>query len=352
MGNNDIQIRNSTTEFLVFSEQAGGDGVEVRFENEQIWLTQKMMAKLFDVNTQAITKHLSNIYEIGEADENSTCSKMEQVQIEGNRQVKRILEYYNLDAVISVGYRVNSMRATQFRQWATSVLTTYARQGYIIDKERMKTGAFLGQDYYNQLLADIQEIRLSERRFYQKVTDIYATSIDYNAKSPTTKDFFALVQNKLHWAIHQRTAAEIVVERADATQPNMGLTSWKKGPQGKIAPYDVEVAKNYLSQSELEDLGNLVEAFLDLATDRAKRHIPMTMEDWSKYLSSFIEFADREVLDHLGKVSHEFAKEYALTEFEKYRPIQDANFISDFDSQLNLLDLGIGPHEENKVGGE
>lgn len=334
----DILIRNSAAEFLIFSEQNGGDGIEVRFEDEQIWLTQKMMAKLFDVNTQAITKHLGNIYENGELDENRTCSKMEQVQIEGNRQVRRSLEYYNLDAVISVGYRVNSIRATQFRQWATNILTTYAKKGFVIDKERMKNGVFLGQDYYDQLLADIQEIRLSERRFYQKVTDIYATSIDYNPQAPTTKDFYALVQNKLHWAIHQHTAAELIMKRADASKQHMGLTSWKKAPDGKIAPYDVDIAKNYLTKDELEDLGNLVESFLSLATDRAKRHIPMTMEDWANHLGKFIELTDRDILGHIGKVSHEQAKEHALSEFEKYRPIQDARFVNDFERSMGLID--------------
>lgn len=253
------------------------------------------------------------------------------VQVEGERQVNRKLKFYNLDAIISVGYRVNSTRATQFRQWCTYVLRQFAIRGYVIDKKRMENGSFIGEDYFEHLLAEIREIRLSERRFYQKLTDIYATSIDYNVNAPTTRAFFKKVQNKMHYAVHGHTAAELIVDRANAEREHMGLTTWEKGPQGKIVKTDVSIAKNYLRENELEAMGRIVNAFLDIAENMAKRHIPMTMEDWAKCIDKFIDVADLPILQDNGNVSVEFAKEFAETEFEKYRVIQDQLFQSDFD---------------------
>ena len=253
------------------------------------------------------------------------------VQVEGERQVNRKLKFYNLDAIISVGYRVNSTRATQFRQWCTYVLRQFAIRGYVIDKKRMENGSFIGEDYFEHLLAEIREIRLSERRFYQKLTDIYATSIDYNVNAPTTRAFFKKVQNKMHYAVHGHTAAELIVDRANAEREHMGLTTWEKGPQGKIVKTDVSIAKNYLRENELEAMGRIVNAFLDIAENMAKRHIPMTMEDWAKRIDKFIDVADLPILQDTGNVSAEFAKEFAETEFEKYRVIQDQLFQSDFD---------------------
>ena len=251
--------------------------------------------------------------------------------MEGERQVNRKLKFYNLDAIISVGYRVNSTRATQFRQWCTYVLRQFAIRGYVIDKKRMENGSFIGEDYFEHLLAEIREIRLSERRFYQKLTDIYATSIDYNVNAPTTRAFFKKVQNKMHYAVHGHTAAELIVDRANAEREHMGLTTWEKGPQGKIVKTDVSIAKNYLRENELEAMGRIVNAFLDIAENMAKRHIPMTMEDWAKRIDKFIDVADLPILQDNGNVSAEFAKEFAETEFEKYRVIQDQLFQSDFD---------------------
>lgn len=251
--------------------------------------------------------------------------------MEGERQVNRKLKFYNLDAIISVGYRVNSTRATQFRQWCTYVLRQFAIRGYVIDKKRMENGSFIGEDYFEHLLAEIREIRLSERRFYQKLTDIYATSIDYNVDAPTTRAFFKKVQNKMHYAVHGHTAAELIVDRANAEREHMGLTTWEKGPQGKIVKTDVSIAKNYLRENELEAMGRIVNAFLDIAENMAKRHIPMTMEDWAKRIDKFIDVADLPILQDNGNVSAEFAKEFSETEFEKYRVIQDQLFQSDFD---------------------
>jgi len=274
-------IRNSTVEFLIFTSAAGEDSIEVRYEDETIWLSQKMMAALFDVTVPTINEHLKNIYESGELTREATIRKFLIVQTEGDREVSRTLDYYNLDTIISVGYRVNSRRATQFRQWATRVLTEFAIKGYVLDKKRMENGTFLGEDYFERLLAEIREIRLSERRFYQKITDIYATSLDYNRNAPTTREFFANVQNKLHFAIHGYTAAELIMARADSKKEHMGLSTWEKAPDGKILKTDVSVAKNYLNATELESLGRIVNAWLDLAEERARRKIPMTMEDWA-----------------------------------------------------------------------
>jgi len=333
-------IRNSTTEFLIFAGQSGEQCIEARYEDECIWLSQKLMAQLFAVDVRTINEHLKNIYDQGELERGATIRKFRIVQTEGNREVARNVDYYHLDAIISVGYRVNSVRATQFRQWATRVLREFAIKGYVLDKKRMENGSFLGQDYFEQLLAEIREIRLSERRFYQKITDIYASSVDYNRDAPTTHRFFAKVQNKLHFSIHGHTAAELIVSRADSDKEHMGLTSWEKAPDGKIMKNDVAIAKNYLSKNEIESLGRIVNAYLDLAEERAKRNIPMTMEDWAKRLDLFLEFDDREVLKNSGAISAEIAKEHAHSEFEKYRTVQDQLFESDFDRVMKNIECG------------
>ena len=320
-----IEIRNSTAEFLIFQIEGKENGVQVMYQNETIWCTQKAMAQLFDCSTDNVGLHLKNIYESGELVQVVTTEYFSVVQVEGERQVNRKLKFYNL------GYRVNSTRATQFRQWCTYVLRQFAIRGYVIDKKRMENGSFIGEDYFEHLLAEIREIRLSERRFYQKLTDIYATSIDYNVNAPTTRAFFKKVQNKMHYAVHGHTAAELIVDRANAEREHMGLTTWEKGPQGKIVKTDVSIAKNYLRENELEAMGRIVNAFLDIAENMAKRHIPMTMEDWAKRIDKFIDVADLPILQDNGNVSAEFAKEFAETEFEKYRVIQDQLFQSDFD---------------------
>lgn len=332
--NKDLIIRNSTAEFLIFEKQAHADSIEVRYEDETLWMTQKMMASLFEVNVPAISKHLQNIFNEGELAQESTVSKMETVQNEGGRSVTRMIDYYNLDAVISVGYRVNSIRATQFRRWATQVLKQFAVRGYVIDRKRMENGAFLGEDYFERLLEEIREIRLSERRFYQKITDIYATSVDYDRNSPTTKLFFATIQNKMHYAITGNTAPELIMGRADSSKEHMGLTSWERSPDGKILKSDVSVAKNYLTKDELASLGRIVNSFLDAAEDFAKRKIPMTMEDWAKRLDMFLEFTGREILTDAGTVSRITAQAYAESEFEKYRVTQDKLYQSDFDKLI------------------
>ena len=314
-----IEIRNSTAEFLIFQIEGKENGVQVMYQNETIWCTQKAMAQLFDCSTDNVGLHLKNIYESGELVQVVTTEYFSVVQVEGERQVNRKLKFYNLDAIISVGYRVNSTRATQFRQWCTYVLRQFAIRGYVIDKKRMENGSFIGEDYFEHLLAEIREIRLSERRFYQKLTDIYATSIDYNVNAPTTRAFFKKVQNKMHYAVHGHTAAELIVDRANAEREHMGLTTWEKGPQGKIVKTDVSIAKNYLRENELEAMGRIVNAFLDIAENMAKRHIPMTMEDWAKRIDKFIDVAELPILQDNGNVSAEFAKEFAETEFEKYR---------------------------------
>ena len=327
----DLLIRNSTAEFLTFELQSKQDSIEVRYEDETIWLTQKMMATLFDVTPPTISEHLKNIFATGELDEKATLRKFRIVQTEGTRQVNRDVDHYNLDTVISVGYRVNSIRATQFRRWATQVLKQFAIRGYVIDKKRMENGTALGEDYFERLLEEIREIRLSERRFYQKITDIYATSIDYDAKAPTSQKFFATVQNKMHYAVTGHTAGELIAARADSDKPHMGLTSWEGSPDGKILRTDVGVAKNYLTKEELESLGRIVSAFLDFAEDFAKRKIPMTMEDWATKLDSYLQLTGREVLQNAGSVSRKDAIRHAESEFEKYRIVQDRLYESDFD---------------------
>lgn len=325
------EIRNSTAEFLTFVAEGKEQGVQVLYKDETVWATQKAMATLFDVGVPAINKHLNNIFEEGELKKEATISKMEIVQTEGNRTVNRSTTFYNLDAIISVGYRVNSIRATQFRQWCTYVIRQFSLRGYIIDKKRMENGSFIGEDYFEHLLSEIREIRMSERRFYQKLTDIYATSIDYNKDAPTTRLFYKKMQNKMHFAVHGHTAAELIVDRADADKERMGLTTWEKAPNGKIVKADVSIAKNYLKESELDDMGKLVNAILDFAQRMADRHIPMTMENWAKRIDIVLEAGGDAVLKDAGEVTAEYAKEYAETEFEKYRIIQDRLFRSDFD---------------------
>lgn len=340
-----IEIRNSTAEFLIFMAEGKEDGVQVVYKDETIWCTQKAMATLFDVDKSGISRHIKKILSDGELSTDTTVAKIATVVNRGIRgEVEDELEYYNLDMVIAVGYRVNSRRATQFRQWCTFVLRQYAIRGYVIDKKRMENGSFIGVDYFEQLLEEIREIRLSERNFYQKLTDIYATAIDYNRDAPTTRDFFKKVQNKMHYAVHGHTAAELIVERADADKEHMGLTTWAKAPNGKIIRSDVSVAKNYLKQNELQALGRLVNAYLDIAKDMAERHIPMTMEDWAKRIDKFLDATNRDILQSAGSITAEYAKQYAESEFEKYRVIQDRLFRSDFDL-LNENQTTI-PYEE------
>ena len=335
-----FEIRNSTAEFLIFQIEGKEDGVQVVYHNESVWCTQKAMAQLFDCSSDNIGLHLKNIFRSGELQEDSVTEKFSATASDGKNYMTK---FYNLDAIISVGYRVNSTRATQFRQWCTFVLRQFAIRGYVIDKKRMENGSFIGEDYFEHLLAEIREIRLSERRFYQKLTDIYATSIDYNRDAPTTRLFFKKVQNKMHYAVHGHTAAELIIDRANAEKEHMGLTTWENAPNGKIVKPDVSIAKNYLKESELEDMGRIVNSFLDLAEDMAKRHIPMTMEDWAKRIDKFLDLTDRPVLTDGGHVSAEQVKEYAETEFEKYRVIQDRLFQSDFDcfNDDNLIPLDI-----------
>ena len=332
-----MQIRNSTAEFLVFTSQAGEQGIEVRVADETVWLTQKLIATLFNVNVRTVSEHLQTIFATNELAQEATLRNFRTVQTEGAREVARNVGFYNLDAIIAVGFRVNSVRATQFRQWAIGVLRDFATRGYVLDKDRLKNGAIFDQAYFDNLVAEIREIRASERRFYQKITDIYVTAMDYSADAATTQTFFATVQNKLHFAIHGHTAAELIVERADSTKDKMGLTTWRNAPKGKILRPDVVVAKNYLSEKEIKALDRFVTMYLDYAEDQAERGIPMTMADWAKKLNAFLQFNERDLLDHHGKVSAEIAKAFAESEFEKYRIVQDRLFESDFDRMLKQL---------------
>ncbi|MBO7445707.1 MAG: virulence RhuM family protein [Bacteroidales bacterium] len=331
-----LEIRNSTAEFLIFQIENKEQGIEVFYKDENLWCTQKAIAILFDCDRSVITKHLRNIFASGELKKNAVCANFAHTAADGKTYQT---QFYSLDAIIAVGYRVNSIRATQFRQWGTSVLRQFAIRGYVLDKKRMENGTFLGEDYFEHLLAEIREIRLSERRFYQKLTDIYATAIDYNRDAPTTRLFFQMMQNKMHYAVHQHTAAELIMERADADKEHMGLTTWGNAPDGKIVKTDVSVAKNYLKEVELSDMGQLVNGVLDLAERMANRHIPMTMEDWSNQIDSILAAGRNEVLQTAGSVTAEEAKEHAETEFEKYRIIQDRLFQSDFDRYLEALPL-------------
>lgn len=343
-----FEIRNSTAEFLTFITEGKEDGIQVLYKDETIWATQKAMAELFDCSTDNIGVHLKNIFTSNELDKEATTEKISVVQKEGKRDVNRASTFYNLDAIISVGYRVNSVRATQFRQWCTFVLRQFAIRGYVIDKKRMENGSFIGEDYFEHLLAEIREIRLSERRFYQKLTDIYATAIDYNKSAPTTRLFYKKVQNKMHYAVHGHTAAELIVERANASKEHMGLITWENAPDGKIVKPDVSVAKNYLKQTELEDMGRLVNAVLDMAERMARRHIPMTMEDWAKRIDLILEAGGDAVLNNAGHITAEFAKQFAESEFEKYRVIQDKHFSSDFDRFIGDVPLALDFEPEDE----
>lgn len=337
-------IRNSTAEFLIFTQQAGEEGIEVRYENDTIWLSQKLMAELFSVDVRTISEHLKNIFETQELNENSVIRKIRITASDGKNYNT---QFYNLDAIIAVGYRVNSKRATQFRQWATQILRDFAIKGYVIDKKRLENGQTLNEDYFEHLLAEIREIRLSERRFYQKITDIYTTSIDYNKDAPTTREFFKKVQNKLHFAVHGHTAAELIATRADSNKKHMGLVTWENSPHGKIVKTDVTVAKNYLTQDELKQLGLIVSAYLDLAESRAERKMPMTMEDWAKQLDKLLELDERNILQNAGTITTTIAKEHAKTEFEKYRIIQDKSFESDFDKEIKTLEKSRRKKSDN-----
>lgn len=329
-----IRIRNSTAEFLVFTAQAGEKGIEVRVEEQTVWLTQKLIAVLFDKGRSTITEHLKTIFETGELDEKAVCRDFRHTAEDGKSYSTA---HYNLDAIIAVGFRVNSPRATQFRQWAIGILRDFALRGYVLDKDRLKNGALFDPSYFDALLAEIREIRASERRFYQKIADIYSTALDYSPEAETTQAFFATVQNKLHFAIHGRTAAELIVDRADSTKDKMGLTTWRNAPKGKILKPDVVVAKNYLTEKELKALDRFVTMYLDYAETQAERGVPMTMADWAKKLDAFLQFNERELLDHPGKVTAEIAKAFAESEFEKYRIVQDRLFESDFDRMLKQL---------------
>lgn len=330
--NNNPQIRNSTVDFLIFTKDAHEEGIEVRVQDNDVWLTQKSIGQLFDVDRSVIAKHLKNVFESGELSQDSTCAKF--AQVADNRKTYQY-KFYSLSAIIAVGYRINSNRAMQFRQWATKVLETFTKQGYVLDKDRLINGQIFDEDYFDHLISEIQEIRASERRFYQKITDIYATAVDYSVDSQTTKDFFATVQNKMHYAVHGNTAAEVIMARADHTREHMGLTSWRNAPNGKIVKADVTVAKNYLSVDEIQELNEIVTMYLDYATRQARRHIPMTMSDWASKLDAFLQFNDAEVLQNKGKVTAAIATAFAESEFEQYRVIQDRLYQSDFDRLIS-----------------
>ena len=338
---NEVSIRSSAAEYLIYVASVGDstDSIEMRYEDENIWLTQKMMATLYDVSVAAINQHIKKVYDDSELEKDSTIKKYLIVQKEGDREVSREVAHYNLQMIIAVGFKVNNERAVQFRKWANNIVKDYTIKGWVMDVERLKNGgSVLTVEYFDRLLEQIREIRLSERRFYQKITDIYATALDYDKTASTTKLFFAKVQNKMHFAVHGHTAAELIYERADAKKPNMGLTTWDAAPNGKIVKSDVSIAKNYLSEQEMKSLERIVSAYLDLAEDRAARHVPMTMEDWAKRLDLFLMADDREILQDAGKITAEIAKSKAETEFEKYRIVQDRLFMSDYDKFLLELE--------------
>ena len=325
-------VRSGAAEYLTFVAATGQSGVNVVYADENVWLSQKMMAALYDVDTRTVNEHLKKIFSDNELAENSVIRKFRITASDGKNYNTK---HYNLNAIIAVGYKVNSERAVQFRKWATHILKDFAIQGWAMDDERLKNGgSVLTKDYFERQLQRIREIRMSERRFYQKITDIYATALDYDKTAKITQRFFAAVQNKLHWAIHGHTAAELIVERADAEKPKMGLTTWEDAPDGKIQKFDVSVAKNYLTPVELEALGRIVSMYLDYAEDMAKRHIPMTTQDWETRLNAFLAFNERDILDAPGKVTREIAQAFAESEFEKYRLVQDRLFKSDFDRLL------------------
>lgn len=335
----DITIRSSAAEYLTYVAAVGDqpDAIEIRYENENVWLTQKMMAQLYDVTVANINQHIKTIFADGELLPEATIKKYLIVQNEGSRTVSRSVDHYNLQMIIAVGFKVNNERAVQFRRWANSIVKDYTIQGWVMDEERLKKGgSILTKEYFEKQLEKIREIRMSERMFYQKITDIYATALDYDPSAPATKRFFAAVQNKMHFSVHGQTAAELIYTRADASKENMGLTSWDCSPESKIHKYDVSIAKNYLSENELQQLQRIVSAYLDMAEMQALRQIPMTMEDWEKRLNRFLSLMDREVLMDAGKVTAELAKAHAEAEFEKYRIVQDRLYMSDFDKFLLL----------------
>ena len=336
----EITIRSSAAEYLTYVASVGDqqDSIEMRYEDENIWLTQKMMATLYDVDVRTINEHIKKIYSDSELEEDSTIRNFRIVQTEGSRQVTRDTKHYNLQMIIAVGFKVNSERAVQFRKWVNQIAKDYTIKGWVMDDERLKRGTYLTEKYFDEQLERIREIRASERKFYQKITDLYATAIDYDKNSATTRRFYATVQNKMHYAVHGHTAAELIVERADHTKEHMGLTTWADAPDGKIKKSDVTVAKNYLSQDEMKQLNRMVTAYLDFAENMTLRHIPLTMQDWEKRLNNFIEMFDYGILQDAGKVSAEIAKLHAETEFEKYRIIQDRLFMSDFDRYMLELE--------------
>lgn len=335
-------------EILFYATPEKQATVEVYFEGETFWLSQKKMAELFNVDVRTVNEHLESIFRTQELNAESTIRKFRIVQTEGQREVARDIQFYNLDAIIAVGYRVNSKEATAFRIWATNTLKEFIIKGFVLDDERLKQGAKIGKDYFDELLERIREIRASERRFYQKITDIYAgCSIDYDPNSEITTEFYKTVQNKLHWAITGKTAAELIAERADSSKHNMGLTNWKQGPSGKILKTDVRIAKNYLQKEELESLNRIVVMYLDYAENQAARNIPMTMKDWIEKLDGFLKFNDYSVLQNAGKISHEIAISLAETEYDKFRVTQDKSFESDFDIEVKKL-TGSQPQKSRK----
>ena len=336
----EVTIRSSAAEYLTYVASVGDqqDSVEMRYEDENIWLTQKMMATLYDVDVRTINEHIKKIYLDSELEEDSTIRNFRIVQTEGSRQVTRDTKHYNLQMIIAVGFKVNNERAVQFRKWANNIVKDYTIKGWAMDDERLKRGTYLTEKYFDEQLERIREIRASERKFYQKITDLYATAIDYDKNSAATKRFYATVQNKMHFAVHGHTASELIVERADHTKEHMGLTTWADAPDGKIKKSDVTIAKNYLSQDEMKQLNRMVTAYLDFAESMTLRHIPLTMQDWEKRLNSFVEMFEYGILKDAGKVSAEIAKLHAETEFEKYRIIQDRLFMSDYDKYLLELE--------------
>lgn len=349
-------IRSSAAEYLTFIAATGEDeqSVEMRYEDENIWLTQKMMAVLYDVGLSTINEHIKKVYFDGELSAESTIRKFRIVQNEGERQVNRSVNHYNLQVIIAVGFKVNNERAVQFRKWANKIVKDYTIQGWVMDEERLKNGGtLLTKDYFEKQLEKIREIRISERKFYQKITDIYATALDYDPSAKATRRFFAAVQNKLHYSVHGQTASEVIYNRANADKEHMGLQTWDGAPNGKIHRYDVTVAKNYLDENEIHQLERIVSSYLDLAEVQAERHIPMTMSDWEKKLNSFLTVWDREILQDAGKVSAELAKMHALTEFEKYRVVQDRLYKSDFDRIfLEEVDSELLSTEKGGTGDE
>lgn len=323
-----LKMRNSTAEFLMFTADSGSDSIEVMVVDENVWLTQEMIATLYDKGRSTVTEHLKNIFSDQELTEDLVCRKFRRTGTDGKDYNTK---FYNLEAIIAVGFRTNSERAIVFRQWAGSILKEFSIKGYVMDKERLKNGCFLNEEYFDALLEEIREIRASERRFYQKITDIYSTAMDYSVDSTTTKTFFQTVQNKLHFAIHGKTASELIIDRANANKEHMGLTTWKNASNGKIIKSDVSIAKNYLTKEEIEGLNRIVTMYLDYAENQAKRRIPMTMEDWVKKINAFLQFNEYDLLNNSGKVTAEVAKAFAESEFEKYRIVQDQLFESDFD---------------------